>query len=447
MELFAAPPAELAAIADPSARGAAPLLRSPGVGSRAPPDAVPFELLIGLLTEPQPAGESWPASGKQWPLPRLQVLPESLAAMAALAASAGAMPPIAGAPGSPLLEAAQPARSGLPASSAADPSALALPAPRLLVLSPSEGPALAAAGAQPGVLPLASPDGLAPAEVEAVRIDTAASSAAEAFPAVGAEPDAPETPLSSDARLRAQLGATAPAEPRPGAASVAPPAAAPHAPPAPEAYAPPVREKPAQQAGLVRRPDSLRVLAPLAAGSEAPAGVAGDWLPAAHGHGATGAAGTAAAPAASALPNAPVDARLPDWHEAFAQRVQWLVDTEAGEARIKLNPPELGAVDVKISLVDDKTHVHLTASTAAARDELAQGLPRLRELFTVSGLDLGSASVHDGRGGDHARPGGDHACHADGTPRDAAVAALAGLLDEPAAAARTPTRGRIDVFA
>ncbi len=103
-----------------------------------------------------------------------------------------------------------------------------------------------------------------------------------------------------------------------------------------------------------------------------------DWLPPAAGHGVA----TSTAAAAS-LPGAPVDLRSPNWHEAFASRVQWLVDTQVGEAHIKLNPPELGAVDVKISLVDDKTYVQLTTATAAARDELANSLPRLRELFTA----------------------------------------------------------------
>jgi flagellar hook-length control protein FliK len=115
---------------------------------------------------------------------------------------------------------------------------------------------------------------------------------------------------------------------------------------------------------------------------------------------------TLAAPAPAA-PSATVDTRAANWQQAFASRVQWLVDHDVGEAHIKLNPPELGAVDVKISLVEDKTFVHLTAASATARDELTQALPRLRELLTASGLEFGGASVHggtDGRG--HQEPGG-----------------------------------------
>jgi hypothetical protein len=56
---------------------------------------------------------------------------------------------------------------------------------------------------------------------------------------------------------------------------------------------------------------------------------------------------------------------------------------------------------VKIALQDDKTYVQMVAHSANARDELAQGLPRLRELLSAGGLELGGATVsggHDERG-------------------------------------------------
>src|SRR5262249_49794116 len=92
-----------------------------------------------------------------------------------------------------------------------------------------------------------------------------------------------------------------------------------------------------------------------------------------------------------------VDTTSTRWHENLATRIQWLVDHDVGEAKIKLNPPELGALDVKISLLDDKTFVQMTAHSANARDELAQGLPRLRELLSAGGLELGGATVSGGR--------------------------------------------------
>jgi flagellar hook-length control protein FliK len=126
--------------------------------------------------------------------------------------------------------------------------------------------------------------------------------------------------------------------------------------------------------------------------------------PLAHALAPNAATTTASAAAQSSLPQHPgdaVDTTAARWHDALATRIQWLVDHDVGEAKIKLNPPELGALDVKISLLDDKTYVQMTAHSASARDELAQGLPRLRELLSAGGLELGGATVsggHDDRG-------------------------------------------------
>jgi flagellar hook-length control protein FliK len=151
--------------------------------------------------------------------------------------------------------------------------------------------------------------------------------------------------------------------------------------------------------------------------------------------------------AATATPDrAPVDTTTPRWQEAFASRVQWLADQKVGEANIRLNPPDLGVVDVKISLVEDRTFVQLTTHTTAARDELAQSLPRLRELFAASGLDLGGASVATGRDGQE---------RYDGAPADQTYLARQAFASDgdQAAAAAIPSRrsvagaSRIDLFA
>jgi flagellar hook-length control protein FliK len=116
--------------------------------------------------------------------------------------------------------------------------------------------------------------------------------------------------------------------------------------------------------------------------------------------GTTGGAAAGAQPASTPLPSHPqgaVDTTAERFHDAVASRVQWLVDHDMSEARIKLNPPELGALDVKISLQDDKTFVQLTAATSGAREELAHSLPRLRELLSMNGLELAGATVDGGR--------------------------------------------------
>jgi flagellar hook-length control protein FliK len=161
-----------------------------------------------------------------------------------------------------------------------------------------------------------------------------------------------------------------------------------------------------------------------------------DWLPPATQSSAASAAVSAAPP------GTPVDLRSPNGPETFAHRVQWLVDQQVGEAHIKLNPPELGAVEVKISLVDDKTYVQLTTATAAAREELSQSLSRLRELFAQSGLELGGASVHNGRDGHSAR----HGYGAD-APDSRPFAPFSDDGEDMPAFLPRRTLGSIDVFA
>src|SRR5690606_23133217 len=123
-----------------------------------------------------------------------------------------------------------------------------------------------------------------------------------------------------------------------------------------------------------------------------------------------------------------------------------MIDHGAGEARLRINPPELGTIDVRISMVDDKTFVQMTASHAVGRDALEQSLPRLRELLAAGGLDLGGASV--GRGAGDARP--ESGVRRPGAPHpysEAAIDAAAGH-GAPAVPKRPESSaGLIDLFA
>ncbi len=128
----------------------------------------------------------------------------------------------------------------------------------------------------------------------------------------------------------------------------------------------------------------------------------------------------------------------PRWSEALAGRVHWMIDQRLGEARIRLNPPELGALDIKISMVDDKAHVLLVASESGARELLETALPRLRELLLAGGLELANASVSDG-GRDSRAAHPDPASVAEGQQRE--------LPAPPNAAPTHRPAGQIDLYA
>jgi flagellar hook-length control protein FliK len=105
-------------------------------------------------------------------------------------------------------------------------------------------------------------------------------------------------------------------------------------------------------------------------------------------------------------------------------------------ARIQLNPPELGRVDIRLEMDGPEARVQLVTQNAQVREGLEAMLPRLREMLSEQGLQLADASVSDQRGGgeaDDEAAGRAHAdtAAADGIEGDAASAELADAPVEP----------------
>jgi flagellar hook-length control protein FliK len=442
MEVGPALSPELLFAADPLTRGPPDVLRPPGRDATATgPPLAAFDLLLQMLGKGLPAGESLPSGGDSSPPfdgAAPAATPDSgsdldAALLAALAAQA--------VPSAPMPTAAADVRA-VSADDAVAPTAAAVRSPADRVLLAAAAAALAAASASQsdaataataGTAALAAtaalgmPAGDSQAQTPSSLPSTGGAPAAQAPDPDASAPTSAEIPvldmlraLEDAAREPASTPAVTPrrepgvGEPRDRAPRVTAPsqlvqAAADTAHAADEspalfdlkAVAAPV-EAPAIAVKTAHLDDGapISVALPAAAGDASSGSAsASAFAPAgSHGTSSSSAAGTsAAAPQLPAQFQAPVDAHAARWHDAMASRIQWLVDHNVGEAQIKLNPPELGALDVKISMQDDKTFVQMTTHTSAARDELAQSLPRLRELLSSSGLDLGGATVSHGR--------------------------------------------------
>lgn len=82
------------------------------------------------------------------------------------------------------------------------------------------------------------------------------------------------------------------------------------------------------------------------------------------------------------------------WSDAVVDKVMWFSANQINSAEIKLNPPDLGPLQVRISTQQDQTtSVVFSSPHAAVRDALDQALPRLRDMFGGQGLQLSDASV------------------------------------------------------
>ncbi|MFI3245843.1 MAG: flagellar hook-length control protein FliK [Ferrimonas sp.] len=91
------------------------------------------------------------------------------------------------------------------------------------------------------------------------------------------------------------------------------------------------------------------------------------------------------------LPQTPIPAQ--QVAPALSERLQMMINTDNLSAEIRLDPPELGAMQVRIQVQGDQANVQIVTQQAQARDLLEQALPRLRELLQQQGLTLGEAQI------------------------------------------------------
>lgn len=91
----------------------------------------------------------------------------------------------------------------------------------------------------------------------------------------------------------------------------------------------------------------------------------------------------------------PVAVGSPQWTQAVGDKVLWLAAQNVSAAEIRLDPPELGPMQVKVSVNQDQASVTFTSPHPAVREVLDQQLNRLREMFSEQGLNLVNVDVSD----------------------------------------------------
>lgn len=83
------------------------------------------------------------------------------------------------------------------------------------------------------------------------------------------------------------------------------------------------------------------------------------------------------------------------WGDEFSQKITWMSGQHEQTAALHLNPPNLGPLDVVLSISGDQATALFTSSHAAVRDAVEQALPQLRSMMADNGITLGNATVSD----------------------------------------------------
>ncbi|MEQ1515225.1 MAG: flagellar hook-length control protein FliK [Usitatibacteraceae bacterium] len=89
----------------------------------------------------------------------------------------------------------------------------------------------------------------------------------------------------------------------------------------------------------------------------------------------------------------PTHAESPAWSKDFGQHLIKLAIEGQPAAEIHLNPPEWGPIHVSIELNGQEAILQFSAEQTQTRAALESAMPRLRELFAASNLNIADASI------------------------------------------------------
>ncbi|WP_116643864.1 flagellar hook-length control protein FliK [Salinivibrio sp. HTSP] len=93
---------------------------------------------------------------------------------------------------------------------------------------------------------------------------------------------------------------------------------------------------------------------------------------------------------------------------ALTERINVMLSKNLKQVDIRLDPPELGRMQIKLGINNDQASVHITVANQQARDAVEQAMPRLRDMLQQQGLQLAQGSVQQQESGAQQMASGQH---------------------------------------
>jgi flagellar hook-length control protein FliK len=160
-------------------------------------------------------------------------------------------------------------------------------------------------------------------------------------------------------------------------------------------------------------------------------------------------------PAANPTANAPAVIPTPvgaqGWDSQVGERLVWMAGRQESHAELVLTPPQLGRIEVSLTVSGDQTNALFVSANPAVREALESALPRLREMLADAGITLGQAQVGSEAPGQSAngRENGDNPqqTRAGGSLAGLNAATTSGTARVATAWGSGTGRGLVDVFA
>jgi flagellar hook-length control protein FliK len=82
-----------------------------------------------------------------------------------------------------------------------------------------------------------------------------------------------------------------------------------------------------------------------------------------------------------------------NWAAEVSDKLVWMVGRQEQRVELVLNPPQLGRVEVSLSLNGDQATAQFLSANPVVREALESAMPRLREMLADGGITLGQTNV------------------------------------------------------
>jgi flagellar hook-length control protein FliK len=89
--------------------------------------------------------------------------------------------------------------------------------------------------------------------------------------------------------------------------------------------------------------------------------------------------------------NAGVDSA--EFPQGLADRVSFMIDSNLNGAKLQVNPPQLGPIELQIAVQGDHAQVSMSTHSAVTREALESSLPKLREMLGAQGFGQVSVDI------------------------------------------------------
>lgn len=96
----------------------------------------------------------------------------------------------------------------------------------------------------------------------------------------------------------------------------------------------------------------------------------------------------------------PVNIAKSDAAKALFNKANMLLNLNLKEAEIRLDPPELGSMQIRIRSDAEQAQINFVVQSQQAKDVLEQSMGRLKEMLAEQGINLGESSVSEQGQGD-----------------------------------------------